>query len=151
MHPSHHAPFPPPPPPPPPRREVDREKTCPFLLRAFVRVGRPHDLASFASWGAAPLPAPEAQIYSWPDATLRELADLLRAVPPANAHPSAPLSFALIFPDRHGRPAARPIGRIFATPGANPDETKTLGQLRFCIGDYLSVIVDDRGPPRGRR
>ncbi|XP_060674252.1 uncharacterized protein LOC107430153 isoform X2 [Ziziphus jujuba] len=81
--PNHPHPPPPPPPqsraPPPsiprPRFEpVDREKTCPLLLRVFTKLGGHHSEEDFAVRGKEP--KDEVQIYTWKDATLRELTDL---------------------------------------------------------------------------
>ena len=53
------------------RPEVDRERVCPLLLRVFPRVGGHARESAFAT--RARLPAREVQIYTWPDATLREV------------------------------------------------------------------------------
>ena len=61
-----------PPPPPHPRFEpVDREKTCPLLLRVFTKIGSPHSKEDFAVRGKEP--KDEVQVYTWKVATLREL------------------------------------------------------------------------------
>lgn len=52
---------------------VDRETTCPFLLRVFCKENSRHMLEDFIA-NKAP-EQDELQIYTWPDATLRELAD----------------------------------------------------------------------------
>ncbi|CAO2820005.1 unnamed protein product [Amaranthus hypochondriacus] len=79
-------PLPPPPPlparglpGPPPRarfQPVDREKTCPLLLRVFTKIGGHHTQEDFSVRGKEP--KDEVQIYTWMDATLRELTDLVR-------------------------------------------------------------------------
>ena len=71
-------PRPPPPPPPaaPPPFRVDRERTCPLLLRVFPRVGGGQKEEEFEP--GTPLPEQELQIYTWLDATLGELGELLR-------------------------------------------------------------------------
>jgi hypothetical protein len=85
------------------------------------------------------------QIYTWPDATLGELADLVRAVPPARDRPGARLSFSLVYPDRNGKATLRPIGTVFAKPVSRggEDERKTLHSVRFQTGDYLDVGILD--------
>ncbi|XBI70120.1 hypothetical protein VPH35_064684 [Triticum aestivum] len=61
--------------PPPmahPRPEpIDREKTCPLLLRVFTKVGGHHLNEEFSERGKEP--KDEVQIYTWKDATLQEL------------------------------------------------------------------------------
>ncbi|KAF2311111.1 hypothetical protein GH714_019549 [Hevea brasiliensis] len=54
---------------------VDREKTCPLLLRVFTKIGNHHSKEDFAVRGKEP--KDEVQIYTWKDATLRELTDLV--------------------------------------------------------------------------
>ncbi|XP_008646724.1 chaperone protein dnaJ 6 [Zea mays] len=54
---------------------IDREKTCPLLLRVFTRVAGHHQNEEFAVRGKEP--KDEVQIYAWKDATLRELTDLV--------------------------------------------------------------------------
>ena len=51
--------------------EVDRERVCPLLLRVFPRVGGHTRESAFGA--RARLPAREVQIYTWHDATLREV------------------------------------------------------------------------------
>ena len=74
----------------------------------------------------------QVQIYSWPDATLRELTDLVKEVQPAARRTTARLEFALIYPDKKGRNVLRVIGGAHSTrPG--PDDIKTLKQLNFQV------------------
>ena len=51
--------------------EVDRETTCPLLLRVFPKAGQHHVTSAFSRHDR--LPGGEVQIYTWPDATLREV------------------------------------------------------------------------------
>ncbi|KAL6493087.1 hypothetical protein OROGR_032846 [Orobanche gracilis] len=136
------------PPPPPsakpaaPRLEpVDREKTCPLLLRVFTKVGSHHTDDDFAVRGKEP--KDEVQIYTWMDATLRELTDLVKEVAPEARRRDALLSFAFVYPDKHGRFVVREVGRTFSLPnGRRPDSgSKALGDLSFQIGDYLDVAI----------
>ena len=74
----------------------------------------------------------QVQIYTWPDATLRELTDLVKEVQPAARRTTARLEFALIYPDKKGRNVIRVIGGTHSTrPG--PDDIKTLKQLNFQV------------------
>ena len=74
----------------------------------------------------------QVQIYTWPDATLRELTDLVKEVQPAARRTTARLEFALIYPDKKGRNVLRVIGGTHSTrPG--PDDIKTLKQLNFQV------------------
>ena len=74
----------------------------------------------------------QVQIYTWPDATLRELTDLVKEVQPAARRTTARLEFALIYPDKKGRNVIRVIGGTHSNrPG--PDDIKTLKQLNFQV------------------
>ncbi|XP_078446274.1 SIN3 associated polypeptide P18 [Wolffia australiana] len=139
---------PPPPPrggPPPsarPRFEaIDREKTCPLLLRVFTKIGGHHEKEDFATRGKEP--KDEVQIYTWMDATLRELTDLVKEVASAARRRDAKLSFAFVYPDKQGRHVVRPVGMTYSYPGngRRQDDMKTLSELGFQIGDYLDVSI----------
>ncbi|KAG5053744.1 hypothetical protein JHK85_006254 [Glycine max] len=96
---------PPPPPPSRPRLEpVDREKvlTLPSSSSSSSSSGeRCEEEKDFAVRGKEP--KDEVQIYTWKDATLRELTDLVKEVAPAARRRNAKLSFAFVFPDKNGR------------------------------------------------
>ncbi|CAG5027938.1 unnamed protein product [Parnassius apollo] len=55
-------------------KPVDREKTCPLLLRVFCSTGRHNTPGDYARGN---VPQNELQIYTWMDATLRELTGML--------------------------------------------------------------------------
>ncbi len=48
-------------------------------------------------------------MYTWPDATLRELTDLVKEVQPAARRSTARLEFALVYPDKRGRNVMRVV------------------------------------------
>lgn len=52
---------------------------CPLLLRVFHKLGGHHRLEDFARVKGDEADE-EVQIYTWPDATLRELSDLVKEV-----------------------------------------------------------------------
>ncbi|CDP08917.1 unnamed protein product [Coffea canephora] len=136
------------PPPPPPTAKVgprfvpvDREKTCPLLLRVFTKIGGHHNEVDFAVRGKEP--KDEVQIYTWMDATLRELTDLVKEVAPEARRRDATLSFAFVFPNSRGRFVVREVGRTYSYPNARraDDGSRALGELKFQIGDYLDVAI----------
>ncbi|XWS45984.1 hypothetical protein CRYUN_Cryun14cG0026100 [Craigia yunnanensis] len=129
-----------PPPPPRPRFEpADHEKTSPLLLRVFTKIGGHHS-KDFAVRGKEPKDG--VQIYTWKDATLRELTDLVKEVAPAARRRDARLSFAFVYPDKNGRFVVREVGKAFSYGnGRRLDDSKTLGELSFEIGDYLDVAI----------
>ncbi|PNT03280.3 hypothetical protein POPTR_014G074000v4, partial [Populus trichocarpa] len=122
--------------PPPP---IDREKTCTLLLRFFYQVGEHHSKEDFAVRGKEP--KDEVQIYTWKDATLHELTDLVRVVTPAAKRRDARLSFAFIFPDTNDRFVVREVGKTDSHRNGKLDDNKALAQLGFQIGDYLDVAI----------
>ncbi|KAJ7962271.1 histone deacetylase complex subunit SAP18-like [Quillaja saponaria] len=140
-------PLPPPPrggalplPPSRPRfAPVDREKTCPLLLRVFTKSGGHHTNEDFAVRGKEP--KNEVQIYTWKDATLRELTDLVKEVAPEARRRNAKLSFAFVYPDKHGRFLVREVGKTFSYGSGKLDDGKALAELGFEIGDYLDVAI----------
>ncbi|KAJ0047541.1 hypothetical protein Pint_15958 [Pistacia integerrima] len=99
--------------PPRPRFEpVDREKTCPLLLRVFTKIGSHHSVEDFAVRGKEP--KDEVQIYTWKDATLRELTDLVKEVASEARRRNAKLSFAFVYPDKRGRFVLRQVPITFS-------------------------------------
>jgi len=128
-------------PPPPPRSRlepIDREKTCPLLLRVFTMNGDHHKDDDFAVRGKEP--KNEVQIYTWMDATLRELTELVKEVAPEARRRNAKLSFAFVYPDKRGRFILRKVGMTFSS-GRRLEDMKTLAELHFQIGDYLDVAI----------
>ncbi|KAH9939334.1 Sin3 associated polypeptide p18-domain-containing protein [Epithele typhae] len=146
---------------------VDREKTAPFLIRTFVKVGAYHRLVQFED---GPLPLSDEQaIYTWKDATLREVLTTLRSsAPPVTEyrHPLARFSFRAVFadPTARGRFAQKDLGTVYSRdilgePGSlgrpaprlledderdttsSTEQDRTLDELRFVPGDYLCVMV----------
>ncbi|KAL9231059.1 hypothetical protein vseg_006327 [Gypsophila vaccaria] len=118
---------------------VDREKTCPLLLRVFTKVGGHHTNEDFAVRGKEP--KDEVQIYTWKDATLRELTDLVKEISPAARRRDARLSFATVYPDRNGRLQVKKMGETFSNPNKRKDDNLALGDTFFQTGDYLDVAI----------
>lgn len=117
---------------------VDRERTCPLLMRVFPKPGGHHRLQDFPSRGNEP--KDEIQIYTWMDATLRELSDLIKEVQPLARNRMAKLSFAFVYPDRRGHNVMRQVGQVHSTRPSE-DDNKTLQSLNFQTGDYLDVAI----------
>ncbi|KAI0787138.1 Sin3 associated polypeptide p18-domain-containing protein [Irpex lacteus] len=96
---------------------VDREKTAPFLIRAFIKVGAFHRLTQFED---GPLPiTDEQQIFTWRDATLREVLTTLRSTAPPSTeyrHPLARYSFRAVYADsaNRGRAAQKDLGTVYS-------------------------------------
>jgi len=122
----------------PPRvNEINREKVCPLLLRVFPKVGVHHQVSEYAK-GKEPT-EDEVQIYTWKDATLRELTELIKAVNAAARRRDSRLSFAFVYPDRRGRNVMREVGMVMSTRKGE-DDNKTLSQLQFETGKQPSIL-----------
>mmetsp|Transcript_15893 Transcript_15893/g.47819 ORF Transcript_15893/g.47819 Transcript_15893/m.47819 type:complete len:239 (+) Transcript_15893:198-914(+) len=134
------AALPPPPAAKPVEPAIDRMKVCPLLLRVFHRQGGHHRLEEFARVTGREEIDDEVQIYTWPDATLRELSDLVKEVQPAARRPTSRMGFALVYPDRRGHNVMRIVGQVHSSRSGE-DDTKTLRAIKFQTGDYLSVAV----------
>ncbi len=77
--------------------------------------------------------------YYRKDATLREITDLIKAVNEAARRRTAKLSFAFVYPDVRGKNVMREVGQVWSSRKGD-DDTKTLEQLRFEIGMFVSSL-----------
>ncbi|XP_022689589.1 histone deacetylase complex subunit SAP18-like isoform X2 [Varroa jacobsoni] len=118
-------------------------ETCPLLLRVFLSNIRHHSPSDYAR---GQVPANELQVYTWLDATLRELTGLVKEVNREARRKGTVFDFAFVFPDRNGPMyRVREIGTTVSGQ-KGPDDFKTLRECRFTIGDYLDIAIT---PPRG--
>ncbi|VEN61584.1 unnamed protein product [Callosobruchus maculatus] len=118
---------------------VDRQKICPFLLRVFVSNNGYHHKPSEYNKGNTP--QNELQIYTWKDATLHELTQLVKEVNPEARRKGTKFNFAFVYPDvRQSLYRLREVGSTM-TGVKGPDDLKTLGQLRMNIGDYMDIAI----------
>lgn len=122
---------------------VDRSTACPFLLRMFFRNGGHNSASEYSKTPASEIvPGDEMQIYTWADATLRELADLIREAKPHCRRPRCEFSFAIVYPDRQGKCVLKEVGRIRSGDTRHQiHDVKTLHSLHFQTGDYLDVAI----------
>ncbi|XP_013411007.1 histone deacetylase complex subunit SAP18 [Lingula anatina] len=130
---------------------IDREKTCPLLLRVFCSTGRHNPVSEYSRGNT---PSNELQIYTWMDATLKELTNLVKEVNPDARRKGTFFDFAVVYPDpRSPVYRTREIGSTCAgRKGA--DDHLTLASKRFQIGDYVDIAVTPpgaRGGPPIRR
>uniref|UniRef100_A0A3Q2ZAS6 Histone deacetylase complex subunit SAP18 n=1 Tax=Kryptolebias marmoratus TaxID=37003 RepID=A0A3Q2ZAS6_KRYMA len=134
-----------------PEKPIDREKTCPLLLRVFTtNSGRHHRVDEFSRGN---VPSSELQIYTWMDATLKELTGLVKEVYPEARKKGTHFSFAIVLHSEQ-RPTGL-VGDIGSTVSGRkgPDDSMTLQSQRFQIGDYLDIAITppNRAPPLGVR
>ncbi|KAF8468637.1 Sin3 associated polypeptide p18-domain-containing protein [Gautieria morchelliformis] len=133
---------------------VDREKTPPFLIRAFVKINGFHRISLFED-GTLPT-TDEHQLFTWRDTTLPELITALRIISPTAEfrHPLARFSFRALFADSvsKGHFSQKDLGQItsrdmleenllLTESSENRLHNRTLEELRFVPGDYLSIAV----------
>ncbi|KAI0210337.1 Histone deacetylase complex subunit SAP18 [Lamellibrachia satsuma] len=124
-------------------KPIDREKTCPLLLRVFCSTGRHHPLNEYARGNT---PANELQIYTWLDATLKELTSLVKEVNVDARKKGTFFDFAIVYPDpRTPVYRMRDIGATCAGR-KGMDDSVSLASKRFQIGDFLDISIS---PPRG--
>jgi len=135
-------------PPPPPQPKIDRTKICPLLLRVYIQLDEHHAASSFAVRGSEPN-EDSIVCYTWPDATLRELAGLIQQVNPEARSQKREISIAFVYPDRTGTNVVKHVATIPTRAqrgrGANgQSDQKTLAELKFETGDSLSVALLQR-------
>merc|ERR1712001_778676 len=135
--------------------EIDREKVCPLLFRVFCANSRHNNLTDY---NRGKVPPNELQIYTWMDASLKELMSLVREVNPESRKKGTYFDFAIVSP-APGRGTyhegqfcnyvSRDIGTtVSGTKGM--DDSKTLAQARFIIGDYIDIAITPPNPSGGR-
>lgn len=79
-------------------------------------------------------------IYTWRDATLRELADLIAEVNVECRRRDARFSFQLVWTDLRGRPVFKPLGSV-TNSRPSRDDGRTLEEVRFVQGDFIDVAI----------
>uniref|UniRef100_A0A4W5RRT9 Histone deacetylase complex subunit SAP18 n=1 Tax=Hucho hucho TaxID=62062 RepID=A0A4W5RRT9_9TELE len=80
-----------------PEKPIDREKTCPLLLRVFTTNGGRHHRGDEFARGQ--VPSSELQIYTWMDASLKELTSLVKEVYPEARKKGTHFGFAIVYPE----------------------------------------------------
>jgi|EP00953_Heterococcus_sp_UTEX-ZZ885_P023545 histone deacetylase complex subunit SAP18 len=118
---------------------IERHKVCPLLLRCFWRHGVHHRPEQFQLDEALPT-NDELQIYTWQDASLREIATLVQGVNDLARRRNARLEFSIVYPDRTGKMVMREVGVVHSTRAGPPDQS-TLRDLKFQTGDYLDIAI----------
>ncbi|KAL1783567.1 histone deacetylase complex subunit SAP18 [Sigmodon hispidus] len=129
---------------------MDLEKTCQLLLRVFTtNKGHHHRIDEFSLGN---VPSSELQIYTWMDATLKELTSLVKEVYPEARKKGTHFNFAIVFMDLK-RPGYR-VKEISSTMSGrkDTDDSMTVQSQKFQIGDYLDIVITPPkpAPPSGR-
>eukprot|EP00049_Salpingoeca_infusionum_P006911 m.112751 g.112751 ORF g.112751 m.112751 type:complete len:289 (-) comp13487_c0_seq3:266-1132(-) len=124
-------------------KPLDRTKACPLLLRVFCREHGHHRIDEFRN-GATP--AGELHMYTWMDASLKELALLVKEHMATGRRPGAQFRFAAVTKHK-GKFVFNHLGQVTNDEESESD-SKTLQSLNFRIGDFMDVAVI---PPFQRR
>ena len=136
---------------------IDRKKKCPFMVKMYCRINGHHRLEDFAP-PRFPI-EDEMIVYTWKDATLKELSLLVREVLgdsdlPGGIKgndPALKFSFNLLYPDVKRSGAhflSKQMGWAFEGGETEArlhqlidSSTKTLDNFRFVPGDFIDVAV----------
>jgi hypothetical protein len=121
----------------PPLKPIDRKKRCPFLMRVFLSPNQHNEIASFQNGS---VPKEELAIYTWPDAKLKEVAQLIKENYPDADKADSTLKFSRVFPDpKTGDMTIAEIGKSGSRIGN--DDYQNIHDLGFSIGDYMDVAI----------
>ncbi|KAI8114574.1 hypothetical protein M9434_002695 [Picochlorum sp. BPE23] len=95
---------------------------------------------------------PEFRMYTWKDATLKELYELVqKTVKDERGDEELPdqgfdmtdattMSFSLVYPDSRGRLVMRSIGKVSGSADEKESKEETLQDVGFQIGDIVDVV-----------
>jgi hypothetical protein len=112
---------------------VNRLETCPTLIRTFCQRNDHHAVADYVK----SLPSPELYLYTWRDATLREVAYTI--VRSAKLTDVQCVSFNMVLPDlKFGGWIMRPLDQVDLKNSADTD-TATLESFGFQPGYFFDV------------
>ncbi|KAJ3031662.1 hypothetical protein HDV00_008222 [Rhizophlyctis rosea] len=122
------------------KQKVDREKTCPFLIRTFVKVGGTIPKEDLTP---AKLPTNETEIYAWKDTSFRELAALIGEHFPEARSRSARLIINLLSHDvlHNDYYTTREATTFVSNFRPQSRDDRTLDDTKFQVGDFLSVGI----------
>ena len=120
---------------------VDREKTCPFLLRIFYKVNSFNSLNLFRD---EKFPS-ELNIYTWEDADLDELTKFIHlALKDTVLGVYDFYKFSRIYYDSEGSLLRDEVGSVVVNNKSsklNNNMKKTLKDIGFQIGDYFDINI----------
>ncbi|CAH8862530.1 unnamed protein product [Trichobilharzia szidati] len=160
-------------PQPIPPSGIDRENTCPILLRIFYSTNSRH--YSLSDYNKGKMPENEIQLNTWIDATLAELAEEVRSVVRVARRRGTRMHFAVVYPDSRGTYGRRQLGVVITGYGVNSgdnfdeepndgmnnnsnntnsqkpfnlvdDSAVTLISKKFQIGDYVDCAIVEYTP-----
>nr|CAB3265857.1 histone deacetylase complex subunit SAP18-like [Phallusia mammillata] len=83
------------------------------------------------------------------DATLKELTSLVKEVRPDARRKGTTFKFATVFMDRSGRYRLKDVGQTMGG-SKGPDDSVTLAQQKFQIGDFMDIAITLPREPQRR-
>ena len=86
------------------------------------------------------LESEEVKIYTWKDATLRELADLVKEMVPAAKKKDATIEFYIVYLNFYGKYKKRLAGSV-SSIGKGKEDYSTLEEINMRIGDLMDVKI----------
>jgi histone deacetylase complex subunit SAP18 len=100
----------------------------------------------FREYEQGHIPENELQIYTWMDATLGELTQLIKEVNPDARRRGTQFSFSIVSADdTHNRYYLSDIGKT-ENGHRRSDDQIPLSSKRFRVGDYLDVAIMQKRP-----
>ena len=124
-----------------PHHSLDRRKICPMYLRLFCRLQGHHPAHLFSPNESHRLPVDdEVVIYTWRDATLRELCDLIGEVNLECRRREVRFDLQLVYANLRGGVQMKPLG-VVLNGRKGRDDGITLEQVRFVQGDFIDVAI----------
>lgn len=121
--------------------EVDREKMCPFLLRVFYKENSYSKLEDLNNENF--LNTNELHIYTWLDANLREITTLIKSAIDIPSRKETKFMFSFVYYDSKGKLQRKEVGDVYLKKNS-PEELNTLYSLKFVIGDYIDIYIQNR-------
>merc|ERR1711972_897712 len=93
-------------------------------------------------------PSNELQVYTWLDASLKEITNLVKEVHPEARTKGTIFDFAICYQDnRMNRYRIKDIGKTISGK-KSPDDTITLKSSKFQIGDFMDIAIKEPRPER---
>lgn len=128
--------------------EIDRSELCPFLLRLLWKENESHELEELSE---EPDPEREHEIhlYTWLNASLREILNSVKTSLPMANRKNCSVIFFHVYQDTSGRFKKKSIATLHSVKHSKIDDI-TLTKIRFEIGDILEISIQTTPPVGGR-
>eukprot|EP01040_Poterioochromonas_malhamensis_P000560 gene560-600_t len=120
--------------------DIDRVKSCPFLLRCFWKSNQNNNPKDYRHVPKGIYPNQEVQIYTWLNSSLREISNLLKDVIISAREQPVTFCFNVVSMDNNGFFVMRRIGEV-AADKEGADDNKTLKQSNFEVGEFLDIAI----------